>query len=216
MTDAPIKLAGGIWPVIDSREAPKGAGMTVWAYAADCSEAARAALAQEGVTAEMFATPEAQASVYEAHGVESRAGMALGLWLSVHRARAILHSASRPGGEALAEAVAGAFIHLTQLRGVLDNLHPGGVATRAVVGGKTLAGSAEAAQHRQSQAERDVMDRYGRLALEFAKAEKRSDPEVLRAEIIRRLRIAWPSMTARDSLPGDRALSDFLAKHGIT
>jgi len=163
MTDAPIRYAGGLWPVIDSRDVADGTGQTVWAYAEDCSEVARAVLAQEGVTSDLFKTPEGQAQIYVAHGIESRAGMALGLWLSVHRARAILSSASRSGGAPLAEAVAGAFIHLTQLRCVLDNLHPGGVASAAVTGAQAqsqrLAAAAKGGNARTRHDWRDAARR---------------------------------------------------------
>ena len=115
----------------------------------------------------------------------------------------------------MAEAVAGVFANIGMLRLILDGMEPKGIAARAVAGGKTAAGSANAIPARQRQAEKDVMDRYGRLALEFAQTARQSEPNVRRAEIIRRLRVSWPQMTARESLPSDRSVSDFFRRHGI-
>lgn len=215
MSDTPVQLAGGVWPILDSR-APAGAGMSPWEFVADCIAAARAAIVDEGLDPTALIDTTDREALYVDHGLASRVGIAAGLYTTARRAQAVLSIATRSADPRSPEAVATAFIHMTQLRCVLDGIVPGGIAAQAVAGGKALAGSAAAGPGRRRQAEQDVMDRYGRLALEFARTERRTDPDVKRAEIIRRLRIAWPSMTARASLPGDRSLSDFLVKHGIT
>ena len=218
MSGSEIHLAGGVWPVADTGSVP-GRGQTPWELAADCLDRSAAVFASHGVTREQMLEPDGPASdIVAACGGGSREAVALSLWTMARNGQSVLSMASRgsaPSPAAMAEAVAGVFANIGMLRLILDSMAPAGIAARAVVGAKTLAGSAAAAPGRQKQAEQDVMDRYGRLALEFAQTERRSDPEVKRAEIIRRLRIAWPSMTGRASLPGDRSLSDFLAKHGV-
>jgi hypothetical protein len=213
-----IHLAGGVWPVANPGSLP-GRGQTPWELAAVCLDRSAAVFASHGVTREqMFEHDGPAAAIVAACGGGSREAVALSLWTMARNGQSVLSMASRgdaPSPATMAEAVAGVFANIGMLRLILDSMEPKGIAARAVAGGKTAAGSANAIPARQRQAEQDVMDRYGRLALEFAQTERQSEPNVTRAEIIRRLRISWPDMTARTSLPSDRSVSDFLRRKGI-
>lgn len=217
-----IHMAGGVWPIGDHRAMPAGAqGITPWEFVADCLDQAAKVFEGHGVTRMQMNDPNGPAlAIAYRLGAESREFVALSLWRGSKSAQAVLSAASQPskraGMPSGAEAVAGLFANIGMLHLMLSSMAPEGIAVHAVAAARSRAGSTAGIPARREQAERDVMDSYGKLTVEFASEQRRQDPTVKRAEIIRRLRDAWPTLTGRDTLPGsDRTLSDFLAKKGI-